>query len=89
MFVSILLADEGRNAEYLFVAVDKIEGSTVSGRVWNDVTAVKGLHHGSQIELPEDAISDWLISNPDGTEDGNLIGKYMDTMEQCRAKLQQ
>jgi hypothetical protein len=36
--------------------------------------------------LPEQPIRDWMITNPDGTEEGNLIGKYLDTLEEGRSK---
>lgn len=86
LFVTILLEEQGGNSEYVFVAVDGIEADKVRGRIWSDIVAVHGFHRGSSIELTEDAISDWLISNPDGSEEGNLIGKAVDEMEQCRAK---
>ena len=86
LFVTILLEEQGGNSEYVFVAVDGIEADKLRGRIWNDIVAIHGLQRGSSIELTEDAISDWLISNPDGSEEGNVIGKAVDEMEQCRAK---
>jgi hypothetical protein len=86
LFVTILLTGDRGQLEYLFVAVDRIENNDIHGRVWNEVRQIKYLYHGAPIALPEDSISDWLITKPDGTEEGNLIGKYMDTLAECRPK---
>jgi hypothetical protein len=86
LFVTILLTGDSGQLEYLFVAVDGLENDEIRGRVWNEVRQIKDLYHGASIALPEDSISDWLITKPDGTEEGNLIGKYMDTLAECRSK---
>lgn len=86
LFVTVLVSEPDGRSEYLFVAVDEIVGDQIHGRVWNDVKVVRSLHFRAPIEIPEDAISDWLITKPDGSEDGNLVGKYIDTLEQCRSR---
>jgi hypothetical protein len=42
---------------------------------------VQGFHKGQHITVKESEILDWCISNPDGSEDGNLIGKYIDSLQ--------
>lgn len=84
LFVTLLLSEPGGGSEYVFVAVDEIVGGKIRGRVWNDVQVVKGLHVRAPIEIPEGAISDWMIAKPDGSEEGNVIGNYIDTQEQCQ-----
>ena len=32
------------------------------------------------IEFNEKDILDWLIAKPDGSEEGNFIGKFLDTL---------
>jgi hypothetical protein len=86
LFVTLLLSEPDGTSEYLFVAVDEIVEDQIRGRVWNDVKNIRGLYFRAPIQIPEDAISDWLISKPDGSEDGNIVGKYMDTLEQCRKR---
>ena len=29
--------------------------------------------------VPELEVLDWTVSKPDGTEDGNFVGKFLDT----------
>lgn len=38
---------------------------------------------GDPIVLPEEAISDWVISKPDGSEEGNLIGLELERIGDC------
>jgi hypothetical protein len=83
LFVTFILVDQEQRAEYVFLAVDAISDEGVSGRLWSNLFVVEGFEHGDRFLVEEEAISDWLISKPDGTEDGNLIGKYMDTLQQC------
>lgn len=86
LFVTLLVSEPDGKSEYLFVAVDEIAKDHIRGRIWNDVKIVKSLSFRAPIEIPEDAISDWLITKPDGSEDGNIVGKYLDTLEQCRSR---
>lgn len=83
LFVTFILVDQEQRSEYVFLAVDAISEEGISGRLWTDVFVVEGFQHGDRFLVDENAISDWLISKPDGTEDGNLIGKYLDTLQQC------
>ena len=83
LFVTLILADDEQRTEYVFLAVDDISDGGVSGRLWTDVQVVQGFRFGDRFLVDEAAISDWLITKPDGSEDGNLIGKHLDTLEQC------
>lgn len=68
----------GNLVEQVFVAVRRIEGDTISGRIWSDVNLVPGYRHGDDYSLPESDIVDWLITHPDGSEEGNIVGKFLD-----------
>ena len=83
LFVTFILVGQEQRGEYVFLAVDAISDEGVSGRLWTEMLVVEGFQHGDNFLVDEDAISDWLITKPDGTEDGNLIGKYIDTLQQC------
>ena len=30
--------------------------------------------------MPEDELIDWTIVHPDGSEEGNVVGKFLDTL---------
>jgi len=33
---------------------------------------------GQRITIPESKIDNWVIVRPDGTEEGNYVGKFLD-----------
>lgn len=77
-FLIVRLADAQQHVEQVFVKVDRIEGSRVTGRIWNDLSTVSGYSQGQVYEFPEEEMLDWLISNPDGSEEGNFVGRFLD-----------
>jgi len=42
---------------------------------------VTGYKHGDTYSFPEADLLDWTISKPDGTEEGNFVGKFLDTYQ--------
>lgn len=77
-FVTTRLRRNGL-VEQVFVAVRSIDGDTISGRIWSNVQLVPGYKHGDAYRLPEAEVMDWLITHPDGSEEGNVVGKFLDT----------
>jgi hypothetical protein len=78
-FATVQLHDAEGKMEQVFVLVDKIEAGQISGLIWNDITRVKGFVKGQRYTFPEAEIIDWTISNPDGSEEGNVVGTFLDT----------
>ena len=78
-FVTVSLADARGMREVVFIGVDSIVGDSIYGRVWNQIHQVQGYRLYQPYAMDEADILDWLISKPDGTEEGNLLGKFMDT----------
>ncbi|MET0399737.1 MAG: DUF2314 domain-containing protein [Longimicrobiaceae bacterium] len=81
LFVTARLRDAAGRMEQVFVAVDRIEGSRVAGRLWSDITTVAGYQRGQVLTLQEADVVDWMISRPDGSEEGNWMGKFMDAYQ--------
>jgi hypothetical protein len=77
-FVTVLLRDSSGQVEQTFLAVRSIQGSRVYGRIATDIDLVKGYHRGDPYDVAESDIRDWTISKPDGTEEGNYVGKFLD-----------
>ena len=75
LFVTTRLRSPGGRMEQSFVAVDRIDGTQVTGRLWSEITAVAGYRRGQTLTLPESEIVDWTISREDGSEEGNWIGE--------------
>ena len=61
----------------VFVVVDSIKGGKISGRI-NSPVFVRGYKQGQLISFPESEIINWAIQRPDGSEEGNYVGKFMD-----------
>jgi hypothetical protein len=78
-FVTTRLRDSTGRYEQAFVAVLTIEKGQIEGRIWSDIALVKGYEHGDSYTFPESEIMDWLITHPDGSEEGNVVGNFLDT----------
>ncbi len=64
--------------EQSFIAVESIAGGTVKGRIASELSNVRKFKQGDAYEFPESAILDWVIVRPDGSEEGNVVGNFLD-----------
>ncbi|MEY4561228.1 MAG: hypothetical protein RLZZ618_505 [Pseudomonadota bacterium] len=78
-FVVTRLRDAGGREEQVFIAVQRIEGSRITGLIWNQVQRVQGYRYRDVYTFDDKQLIDWMISKPDGTEEGNEVGKFLDT----------
>ena len=78
-FVTIPLIDPAGRSETVFLAVDSIARDSVYGRIWNQIHVVQGYRLRDRYAMAESELLDWLITRPDGTEEGNFVGKFLDT----------
>lgn len=86
-FVSARLYDDQGNFEQVFVVVREIKGGKIRGRIASDVERIAGYRKGDEFECDEKGIIDWLITKPDGSEEGNVVGKVIDVMQERRIPL--
>jgi hypothetical protein len=80
-FVTTMLSDPEGGLEQVFILVDHIEDSVITGRIFSDVGTVRGYKARDVYRFPETEVVDWLISKPDGSEEGNLVGKLIDDLQ--------
>ena len=66
----------GPNEQQYFYLVESIKDNMVSGIISNVIRTVSGFQNGQRYEFSESEIYDWLITKPDGSEEGNYVGKY-------------
>jgi uncharacterized protein YegJ (DUF2314 family) len=85
MFVTIVLVDSAAHREQVFVRVDSFAETRILGRIASPVSLVKGFRYGQLIAVDEKQMMDWMFANPDGTEEGNVVGKFMDTYQPPRS----
>ena len=81
-FLTTRLHDQTGRFEQVFIAVDSIAAGRVYGRIWSQIAVVQGYRLRQPYSFPESEMMDWLITHPDGTEEGNFVGKFMDTLQQ-------
>lgn len=79
-FITTRLHDKQGRTELTFVAVKQIQNGIVKGLIANDMT-LEGYKNGDSISFPEAEMVDWTISKPDGTEEGNVVGNFLDTYQ--------
>jgi len=72
------LHDKAGTTEQVFVAVAKVLDGRITGRIATDNLTVIGYKKGDLYSFPESDLIDWLITHPDGTEEGNVVGKFLD-----------
>jgi hypothetical protein len=77
-FAATFLHDKNGASEEVFVEVDSIQGDHIIGHIASQLSAVKGFRNGQFYTFPESALIDWLITQPDGSEEGNYVGKFLD-----------
>jgi len=80
-FVTTVITDSSGRHEQIFVVVDSIAGDRILGRIWSQIELVNGYRFGQRYTFGEADLIDWMFSKPDGSEDGNVVGKFMDTYQ--------
>lgn len=78
-FVTTRLHDGSGAFEQVFIAVRSIDGGVVHGKIWSEINTVRGYRFGDEYRFAESELLDWLITHPDGSEEGNFVGKFLDT----------
>jgi uncharacterized protein YegJ (DUF2314 family) len=75
--VRVRLKDSNGRREDSFLTVNKISGEKITGRL-GTVTLLRNYKTGQTISVKESEIDNWVIVRPDGTEEGNYVGKFLD-----------
>jgi len=70
---------EGEKFEQAFVKVTSWEGDTIRGLLASDMELLTNHKKDEHITCKENDVIDWTISKPDGTEEGNFVGKFLDS----------
>jgi hypothetical protein len=78
-FVTTRLRDATGRIEQAFVAVDSVSADRVYGRIGSRIIIVDGYQLGQPYDLHESDLIDWMIARPDGTAEGNIVGRFLDT----------
>jgi uncharacterized protein YegJ (DUF2314 family) len=71
-------------AEDVFIVVKAIQGRKVFGIVANTPDLVTNYKQGERVQFPEAEVLNWVIVRPDGSEEGNYVGKFLETHYKMR-----
>ncbi len=74
--VRVRLTQKPDRVEEAFIEVSAIQNGKVSGTL-NRVDILTNYRKGERMTVPESEIKDWLIQRPDGSVEGNAIGKFL------------
>ena len=77
--VTTRLYDSTGRWEQVFIEVKEIKDGKITGLIASDVEFISKYKYGDVYVLPETDLIDWTISKPDGTEEGNFVGNFLDT----------
>jgi len=75
--VRVRLRDPNGQREDSFMTVKKINGDKITG-VLGTVDILHSYKTGQTITVKESDIDNWVIVRPDGSEEGNYVGKFLD-----------
>jgi uncharacterized protein YegJ (DUF2314 family) len=77
--ITTRLHDSEGRWEQVFIEVKEIKDGVIKGLIFNDIDVVSGYKLGDSYTFPESDLLDWTVSRPDGSEEGNVVGKFLDT----------
>ena len=80
-FITTRLFDSSKRFEQVFIAVNDIKEGRINGVIASDIRLVSGYKQGDEYTFPESELIDWTISRPDGTEEGNFVGTFLDSFQ--------
>ena len=75
-----LLGAEGRS-ETAFIRVQSIKEGVISGVISTELQLIPTHKTGDSYSFREDDLVDWMVARPDGSEEGNVVGKFLDTYQ--------
>ena len=78
LFITVQL-HEGEKMEQCFLQVLRIDKGQIVGTIATELISLKKLHNGDPVTVKEAELVDWMIARPDGSEEGNVVGKFLDT----------
>jgi hypothetical protein len=85
-YITTQLRDAEGRMEQVFILVRKIEKGIVEGVIASDIHLVSGYKNGDPYKFSEEKLLDWTIVRPDGVEEGNFVGKFLDTYQKQKSQ---
>jgi hypothetical protein len=87
-YVTIPIRDEQtKRFEQVYLQVTGISNGIITGKLASQTKPTFKYKMGDAISCNESDVRDWTISAPDGSEEGNFIGKFLDVFQDKRVPL--
>lgn len=87
-YVTIPIQDEqAKTFEQVFLRVESISNDTITGKIASETQPSFKYKRGDSVTCKESEVRDWTISNPNGSEEGNYVGKFLDVVQDERVPL--
>jgi hypothetical protein len=81
LMLTVRVYDPNGKYEQVFATVKKWDEKEITGTIASDVMGIKSHKMGDEITFPEKDILDWTIEKRDGTEEGNVVGNFLNTFK--------
>lgn len=75
--LTVELRDAKGMSQQCYIEVKGIKDGMVKGIIASDIRIAIKSKRGDKYSLRESELIDWLIVKPDGTEEGNFVGKFL------------
>jgi len=79
-FVIVLLRDGDGHFQMSYMSVERVDAGTITGRISSEPSIVRGFHFNDVYRVAETEILDWSLKMSDGSEKGNFIPRFTDTL---------
>lgn len=79
LLLTIRLYDPDGKMEQVFAKVQSWNDSKITAQVGSKIEVLKSYKLGDLVSFNEGDVFDWTIMKHDGTDEGNLIGKFLST----------
>lgn len=81
LLLTVRVYDPDRKFEQVFVAVQSWTDKEVSGSISSELIGIKSHKMGDVITFDPKEILDWTVVKSDGTEEGNVVGNFLNTFK--------
>jgi hypothetical protein len=81
LMLTVRVYDPNGKYEQVFATVKKWGDKEITGTIASDVMGIKSHKMGDEITFPEKDVLDWTIEKADGTEEGNVVGNFLNTFK--------
>ncbi|SNR50445.1 hypothetical protein [Hymenobacter mucosus] len=78
LYLTARVLNEVAAPEPVLVAVDTWQGNHISGRIVRTTADGRATTATDPVDFDEPAVLDWLVLRPDGAEEGNYLGKFLE-----------